>query len=531
MAIVQVSRITHRKGLSENLPQLAGAELGWVIDQRKLYIGNGTVEEGAPAVGNTEILTQYSDILALASSYTYKGEAGGYTVQTGPSSTDNITRSIQSKFDDFASVKDFGAKGDGTSDDTDAINRALFQLFCRESNSEVRRSLFFPAGTYRVTNTIKIPPYAKLYGEGMDSSIIQMDVSADSTFGDYVARTADSLQQVGANIGNNGAITPRNIEVYGMTFKTSEEIDAVFVEDAQKIYFENVRFQGPLQEADLTTSGEDIACVRFDSSAAAVTEDVTFNACHFTNMTWGFDCNQQVKAINVSNSKFTVLYRGAQIGTGTVIDGGAQGFKFTQNLFDTIAYDGIIFGDVNLNVSAFNVFLDVGTNFGGGDATPVSTIVDIQGDNNVSIGDMFERSDANDLTFARINLNGRTAIGFSNGERLEVGAYTQTASRPVAIAVNASATTITTIDTSRASALDFKYIYRETDTKIVRFGTLRVVPSVQDDSTGTFAYSEDYTENNTSGITLLASANDTTISIQYTSTEAGSISFTLEYLR
>ena len=66
MAIVQVSRITNRKGLSENLPQLAGAEFGWVIDQRKLYIGNGTVSEGAPAIGNTEILTQYSDILAIS---------------------------------------------------------------------------------------------------------------------------------------------------------------------------------------------------------------------------------------------------------------------------------------------------------------------------------------------------------------------------------------------------------------------------------------------------------------------------------
>ena len=28
MAIVQISRIQHRKGLQENVPQLAGAELG-----------------------------------------------------------------------------------------------------------------------------------------------------------------------------------------------------------------------------------------------------------------------------------------------------------------------------------------------------------------------------------------------------------------------------------------------------------------------------------------------------------------------
>ena len=63
MAIIQVSRITQRKGLQEDLPQLAGAEFGWAIDQQRLYIGNGTLAEGAPTVGNTEILTQYSDIL------------------------------------------------------------------------------------------------------------------------------------------------------------------------------------------------------------------------------------------------------------------------------------------------------------------------------------------------------------------------------------------------------------------------------------------------------------------------------------
>jgi hypothetical protein len=63
VAIVQISRITNRKGLQENLPQLAGAELGWSIDSRRLYIGNGTLQEGAPVIGNTEILTEFSEIV------------------------------------------------------------------------------------------------------------------------------------------------------------------------------------------------------------------------------------------------------------------------------------------------------------------------------------------------------------------------------------------------------------------------------------------------------------------------------------
>ena len=64
MAILQISRIQHRRGLQEDLPQLASAELGWSIDTRKLYIGNGTVDEGAPIEGVTEILTENS-ILAI----------------------------------------------------------------------------------------------------------------------------------------------------------------------------------------------------------------------------------------------------------------------------------------------------------------------------------------------------------------------------------------------------------------------------------------------------------------------------------
>jgi hypothetical protein len=65
MAIVQISRITNRRGLQQDLPQLAPGELGWCLDTRLLFIGNGTLEEGSPAIGNTEVLTEFSDIKRL----------------------------------------------------------------------------------------------------------------------------------------------------------------------------------------------------------------------------------------------------------------------------------------------------------------------------------------------------------------------------------------------------------------------------------------------------------------------------------
>jgi hypothetical protein len=62
MAVIQISKIQVRRGLQENLPQLASGEIGWSVDAQKLYIGNGTITEGAPTLGRTEILTEMSDI-------------------------------------------------------------------------------------------------------------------------------------------------------------------------------------------------------------------------------------------------------------------------------------------------------------------------------------------------------------------------------------------------------------------------------------------------------------------------------------
>ena len=60
MAVVQISRIQVRRGQANQgsgIPQLAGGELGWAVDEQELYIGNGSVAEGAPQVGNSKIIS------------------------------------------------------------------------------------------------------------------------------------------------------------------------------------------------------------------------------------------------------------------------------------------------------------------------------------------------------------------------------------------------------------------------------------------------------------------------------------------
>lgn len=61
-----------------------------------------------------------------------------------------VERTVQNKFEDFVSVKDFGAAGDGVNDDTSAIQQAINT--CRSQG----RALFFPAGRYKITDTLTI---------------------------------------------------------------------------------------------------------------------------------------------------------------------------------------------------------------------------------------------------------------------------------------------------------------------------------------------------------------------------------------
>jgi hypothetical protein len=513
MAIVQISRITQRKGLQENLPQLAGAEFGWSIDERRLFIGNGTLQEGAPVIGNTEILTEFSDILAFQTNYTYKGEAAGYVVQTGPTTGTPVSQSLQSWLDQFATVKDFGAVGNGVTDDTEAINRALYQLFCREVNPQIRRSLFFPAGVYRVTETIKIPPFATLWGEGPAGSVIQLDSSTDdSSLNQYVARTADSLQQTGINISTNGATAPQYITISDLGFRNLDDNTDVFlVEDANNCRFQNVKFSGPLTVADLTTDGDDTGAIRFASTTSLVCSQIVFDNCEFAGATYGINTDQELSGITVSNSKFDTLYKGVVLGVVSPVNGGATGFRIVNNIFDNIYAEGVVFGTIELNATGYNIFYDVGNHFDGV-LNPATSIISIQSDNNVSIGDMFERADAYATTYPRINLNDTTSIGITNSKQVAMGTFVRESGEKFTLVNNtSSAATIFTVNTAvtRAFCVDYTII-RDTD---YRTGTLTITAGAN--------YTDDFTENTTTGITLSVDQIGTTLSVKYTSSNTG----------
>lgn len=69
----------------------------------------------------------------------------------------------------YYNVKDFGALGDGTTDDTAAINTAILAVYTAGGGV-----LFFPVGTYMISSAISLQPYVTLRGATPYFSIIKI---------------------------------------------------------------------------------------------------------------------------------------------------------------------------------------------------------------------------------------------------------------------------------------------------------------------------------------------------------------------
>jgi len=88
--------------------------------------------------------------------------------QGGAGATDTT---VKAKLQEFVSVKDFGAVGDGVTDDTAAIQAAIDAVANVDGDLEAA-GVYLPIGTYRVTAQINVTG-AKLFGEGIKSVILQ----------------------------------------------------------------------------------------------------------------------------------------------------------------------------------------------------------------------------------------------------------------------------------------------------------------------------------------------------------------------
>ena len=395
MAVVQISRIQVRRGQKNQgsgIPQLAGGEFGWAVDSRELYIGNGSVAEGAPAVGNTKLITQHDDLFALANTYTY---LAGETVQTGGTPSSPVKRTLQQALDEVVSVRSFGAPGDGT-DQTVAIQRAIDQLYINSSTKGTEQSrvqLHFPAGVYTITNTIYIPAFASIIGEGSDKTkfditnnvIAFQTVNDSSTPGTYANDSSStSLNQA------------RKLHLQGFTISTiSTTLPALVLQSCKMSNIADVGFKGPWTTGQTITTTN--AAIKLGSLSSIVgTQQNKFDHVMIDGFGVGLYSDDDVYNNHFHCSYWDNCGYGVMFGENSVIGSQGQVTGPCKNKISNCQFKGIDREAIKIkngkdNFSIANNYESVG-NVGGTEGNAQYSVIDFEKPGNTSTEDTFSRT-------------------------------------------------------------------------------------------------------------------------------------------
>lgn len=155
--------------------------------------------------------------------------AGSSLVGFIQSGTGATYRTVQSKLRDAVSVKDFGAVGDGVTDDTAAIQAAI------DAKASSGGAINFPAGTYKITssltwyNTVSADkPGIAFVGEGRDSTVFKSYI-ANGPVLDIRGTKSFASGGTGSKFFNGGG-------VYGIKFDGANATgtsDAIYVQGWQ----------------------------------------------------------------------------------------------------------------------------------------------------------------------------------------------------------------------------------------------------------------------------------------------------------
>ncbi len=290
MAVVQISKIQLRRGQKNSqsgIPQLSSAEMAWAVDTQELFIGNGSVQEGAPFVGNTKIITERDNILELAASYEFAFD--------DVSIINTVPRSLQSKLDEIqVSVIDFGAVGNGIADNTAAFEAAFAQLF-NNPNTKYKKVLIVPNGIYAFQESLRVPSNVIIRGETQQGAILKIDNN------DIRFVTSDGQELSFFNSTNR----PRFINFSNLT--VSRSTGQVVLSGVANSVFSHVDFVGQyVLGGNVGNLVAEPAALFWQNLIDGVsTTDIVFDQCNFKSSSLGVKAtagstplNTEIKFVN-----------------------------------------------------------------------------------------------------------------------------------------------------------------------------------------------------------------------------------------
>jgi hypothetical protein len=212
-------KITHKNSTTAGTPPAAGD-----IDVGEIAIN--------AADGKLYTKDTAGDIQAFTNDATIAS-----TATVAQSAVGAVNRTIESKLGDFVSVKDFGATGDGVSDDAGAFQAAINYIQSRPRGG----TLYIPSGSYKLISG------NVLMDRSSDPSLSRVSIRGEDMYSTriiYAATADECIHVVNSQTANENTayITISDLWIEGPALRTDSK--GIFLDLAPWVKIERVYIQG-----------------------------------------------------------------------------------------------------------------------------------------------------------------------------------------------------------------------------------------------------------------------------------------------
>lgn len=250
--------------------------------------------------------------------------------QTG---TGAVNRAFNLKLTETISVKDFGAVGDGTTDDTTAIQATINAVNALTMNGAV----YLPTGTYKISTSLNVPYGVSIYGDGGTASILQCEDCDGLTFTTFGYEIGSMFFEDFGLTANSGTNRTGIVSINSPTSTTQDGL-----------YFNRLRFYSWNQCFILSST-----------SNTTISNCVAQNINNFASLG---QSNGQSIGIRIINNR--IVYAAGGLGTNNkyAIDiAGTSGFNESIHILQNQIYGF----EININVDEATFVNIVGNDLSG----------------------------------------------------------------------------------------------------------------------------------------------------------------------